>query len=90
MTVNLEISEDIALQALIFISEDNKRLAQFLATTGFNAKNIRENAALPDFLVGVLDYLLGNDSLLMAFCSNKNIDPKIVEPAKIYLEANCL
>lgn len=88
--LNRETSEDIALQALLFISEDTKRLSHFLKITGFSQKSIKENIMIPDFLIGVLDYLLSEDSLLLTFCSNKDIDPAIVEPAKIYLEAHTI
>ena len=84
--LNLETSQDIALQALIFIAEDTKRLSNFLKTTGLNSKEIRENSVLPGFLVGVLDYLLGNESLLLCFCSNKELDPTTIAPAKDFLE----
>ena len=86
-SVDLEISEDIALQALIFLSEDNKRLSRFFKITGLNAKNVQDISVLPEFFVAVLDYLLGDESLLLSFCSNKNVDPKAIEPAKIYLES---
>ncbi len=83
-----ENSENIALQALMFISQDSKRLSHFLDTTGLNASKMRENIVIPDFLVGVLDYLLSDDSLLLSFCSNSSIDPTAIEPAKACLEAN--
>ena len=86
--ISRESSEDIAVQALLFISEDTKRLSHFLETTGLSAKNMREHVILPDFLVGVLEYLLTDDSLLLTFCSNKSIDPDSIEPAKIYLQAH--
>ncbi len=83
----LESSENIALQALMFISQDTKRLHHFLEITGLNAGQMRENIVIPDFLVGVLEYLLSDDSLLLSFCSNQSIDPQAIEPAKNYLEA---
>ncbi len=89
-SLDRETSEDIALQALLFISEDAQRLSHFLKLTGFSQKNIKENMMIPDFLIGVLDYLLVEESLLLTFCSNKDIDPTIVEPAKIYLEAHTM
>ena len=62
-----EAAEMLAIQALGFIAEDTDRLAGFLAATGIPAEEIRAAAGAPDFLAGVLEHMLGDESLLIAF-----------------------
>jgi len=57
-------AEALAIQALTFIAEDGERLGQFLAATGIGPAQIRAASGEPGFLTGVLDYLVGDESLL--------------------------
>ena len=77
-----EAAEMLAIQALGFIAEDNDRLAGFLAATGIPAEEIRAAAGAPDFLAGVLEHMLGDESLLIAFALTAGIDPAEVARAR--------
>jgi hypothetical protein len=68
-------AEMLAIQAVAFIAEDPERLAVFLAVTGVEAGAIRNAARDSDFLVGVLEHMLGDESLLIAFADSAGIDP---------------
>ena len=72
----------LAIQALGFIAEDPQRLADFFAATGITAEQIRAVAAEPAFLAGVLEHMLGDESLLLAFAANAGIDPAEVARAR--------
>ena len=48
--------------------------------TGIEPSQLRARAADPTVLAGVLDYLLGNEADLLAFCSAVGIDP--AQPAR--------
>jgi hypothetical protein len=76
------LAEDMAVAALTFIAHDGERLGRFLALSGLEPGNLREAAAEPSFLVGVLDYLSGDEALLLAFASNFQIDPTSIATAQ--------
>jgi hypothetical protein len=65
----------LAIQALAFIAEDADRLDGFLALTGLERERIREAAREPSFLAGVLEHMLSNEDLLIAFSQSAGIDP---------------
>jgi len=77
-----EAAEMLAIQALGFIAEDPERLADFFASTGIPAEEIRVAAAAPGFLAGVLEHMLGDESLLIAFALSAGIDPAEVARAR--------
>ncbi len=77
-----EAAEMLAIQALGFIAEDSERLAGFLASTGIPAEEIRAAAGEPGFLAGVLEHMLGDESLLIAFALSAGIDPAEVARAR--------
>jgi hypothetical protein len=77
-----EAAEALAIQALTFIAEDPDRLGRFLNITGIEAGQIRAAAREPGFLAGVLEHMLGEESLLIAFASSAGIDPAAVARAR--------
>jgi hypothetical protein len=77
-----EAAETLAVQALTFIAEDPDRLGRFLDVTGIEAGQIRAAAREPGFLAGVLEHMLGDESLLIAFASSAGIDPAAVARAR--------
>jgi hypothetical protein len=68
----------IGIAALGFIAGEPERLGRFLALTGIGPDSIREAAREPDFLLGVLDYLVGDEALLVDFANQNEIDPEQV------------
>ena len=72
----------LAIQALGFLAEEPERLGAFLSVTGIPAESIREAAGEPGFLRGVLDHMLGNEELLIAFASSAGIDPAAIAKAR--------
>jgi hypothetical protein len=57
----------LAIAALTWLAEDGERLQRFLALSGLGPQNLRRAAEEPGFLVAILDYLAGNEPLLIAF-----------------------
>jgi hypothetical protein len=76
------LAEDMAVAALTFIAQDGERLGRFLTLSGLDPGNLREAAAEPGFLVGVLDYLSSDEPLLLAFAANFQIDPTAIATAQ--------
>jgi Protein of unknown function (DUF3572) len=76
-----EAAEMLAIQALAFIGEEPGRLGRFVNMTGVEGADIRGAAAEPGFLAGVLEHMLGDESLLTAFAASAGIDPAAVRRA---------
>jgi hypothetical protein len=70
-----EAAEMLAIQALGFIAEEPERFDRFLGITGIELSGIRAAAREPGFLAGVLEHMLGDESLLIAFATSTGIDP---------------
>ena len=81
-----EAAEALAIQALNFIAEEPERLNLFLVSTGIEAAEIRTAARDPDFLAGVLEHMLADESLLIAFADSAGIDPAAVARARSALD----
>jgi hypothetical protein len=77
-----EAAEMLAIQALAFIAEEPERLAAFLSVTGVTVEGIRDAAGEPSFLAGVLEHMLGDENLLLAFATGAGIDPASVGRAR--------
>src|SRR5271169_5537904 len=77
-----EAAETLAVQALAFIAEDPERLGAFLAASGIGPEAIRGAAREPGFLAGVLDHMLGDESLLLAFADSAGLDPASIARAR--------
>ncbi|MGE5536944.1 MAG: DUF3572 domain-containing protein [Acidobacteriota bacterium] len=71
----------MAIQALTFIAGDATRLGRFLAVTGIGPAEIREAAREPQFLAGVLDYLIADERLLTAFSVEVGLDLDLIVEA---------
>jgi len=72
----------LAIQALAFLAREPQRLAAFVSATGIPPGGIRDAASEPGFLAGVLDHMLGDESLLLAFAAGAGIDPAGIEKAR--------
>jgi Protein of unknown function (DUF3572) len=83
-----EAAEMLAIQALGFIAGEPERLEAFLAATGLTLDRLRESATEPDFLAGVLEHMLADESLLLAFAESAAIDPAAVARARNALGRN--
>ena len=75
------ISDDearvIALKALTFVASEPTRLGRFLALTGIEPDELRAAAASPGFLTGVLNHLLEDESMLVIFAAEHDLDPRL-------------
>jgi hypothetical protein len=77
-----ETAEMLAIQVLGFIAEEPERLNRFLGMSGIPLAQIRAAAREPGFLAGVLEHMLGEESLLIAFAASTGIDPAEVARAR--------
>ena len=85
MPISAQSAETLALAALAFILTDDDRLMAFLGATGLGADEIRERAGEADFLAGVMDFLLADEALLLAFTEDQVIAPDLPLRLRRYL-----
>jgi len=86
--VNRDEAERIAILAMTFLSEDDEVLGQFLALTGWTPAALQSEAARPAFFSAVLEFLLNDETLLLAFSTNSGIRPALIPAAHRQLEKN--
>jgi hypothetical protein len=77
-----QAATELAIAALSFLAGEPERLARFLALTGLGPQSLRAAAREPSFLLGVLDHVAGDETLLLAFASENEINPEDVERAR--------
>jgi hypothetical protein len=70
-------AEIVALKALAHLAIDVERLGRFLALSGVSPGDIRAAAADRQFLAGVLNYILQDESLLLTFTADEELDPRL-------------
>lgn len=66
-------AEELALQALTWLLAEDGLIHDFMATTGAAPDDLAHNAAQPEFLASVLDFLLLEDRWIMAFCDAQGL-----------------
>ena len=74
--------EALAIDALGFLAEDTERLTRFLSLTGLEPGNLRAAAQEPHFLGSVLDHLMSDEALLLAFCADRRLPPDAMVRAR--------
>jgi hypothetical protein len=83
--IDRKAAENLAVQALAYLAGEPELLARFLALSGIGPDTIRTAAADPQFLVGVLDYVAGDEHLLVAFADHVQMRPEAIARARTAL-----
>ena len=65
-------AERIAIEVLGWMASDDDIIGGFLGVSGASPDDIRKRASDPAFLGFVLDYLLSDDAMVMAFADATN------------------
>lgn len=78
-------AEEIAIRLLSYMATEPEHLSRFLALTGTGPDELRARAGSAEFQTAMLDHLLSDEALLLAFCGNENIDPGLIAPARFTL-----
>lgn len=63
-----ESAETLALRVLVWLLEDPVERTAFLSATGAAPSDLAAGAGDPGFLGAVLDFLLGDEARVLAFC----------------------
>lgn len=78
--MNSEDAQILALHALSFLLDETQRIEGFLRMTGIEPDDLRAIAGSKDGQAAILDYLLGNESLLLEFTAEEGCDDQ--DPAR--------
>ena len=73
--------EFIAIQALTFIASNPDHAERFLALSGIGFGDLRRAAADPGFLLGVMDYVVGDEPLLLLVAGETGVTPEALVQA---------
>lgn len=69
-------AETLALSAFAWVIAEPELRDRFLAMTGWQAEQLRDNLANPAFLAGVLDWLLAHEPTLLRYCAESGQEPE--------------
>jgi len=78
---NSEWAEEIVAKALSYLVHDPQIFSRFLELSGLKPEQIRSQINDRTFQTAILEFLLSDESLLLAFCSNCAVDPALIQPA---------
>ena len=81
-----EDAETLAVAALTFLAEDPETLGRFLGATGLGPETLRAAAAEPGFLAAVLEWVMGDEALLLVFAERRRIRPTMIAVARHVLD----
>ena len=83
--LTLEKAQTLALQALAWLAQESDRFDPFLAQSGTDLSELRARAGEPELLASVMDYLLSDEAMVLAFAGETGIDPSLVLRARASL-----
>jgi hypothetical protein len=78
-------AEMVALKAVAWIAADDDVLSRFVSLTGCGADELRSRISEPAFLGAILDFMLGDDSLVIAFTEREVMTPETPMLARVKL-----
>ncbi len=77
-----ENAEILALEGLGWLAGEEDGIQRFLKLSGIDPAELRQAAGNPETGVAVLDFLLGDEELLLGFCAHAQISPKVLHLAR--------
>jgi hypothetical protein len=80
-----EKAEILALEGLGWLAGEPDSIQKFLNLSGIDAADLRHAAGEPGTGAAVLDFLLGQDELLLRFCESAGLEPRQVHAARAAL-----
>lgn len=80
--LSIAASQELAVSVLGRLAVDADRLGRFLLSTGLDPTGIRAAAASSDFPVAVLDYVAGDEALLLEIAGELGCPPEHIMAAR--------
>ncbi|WP_170769294.1 DUF3572 domain-containing protein [Ruegeria lacuscaerulensis] len=85
MSITAQSAETLALNVLGWLVGNDELLPVFLGSTGASQGDLRERASEPEFLGSVLEFLMLDDSWVVAFCDANSVPYDLPAQAKAAL-----
>jgi hypothetical protein len=76
----------IGIEVLAALADDPPVLMRFMTETGLAPGDLAANAASPALLGAILDYVLGNEPLLLSIAAGRNLKPEDIAAAGALLQ----
>lgn len=73
--------EETAAAILGWLANEPDMLGRFLALSGVQPQQLRNAVNDPGFLAGMIDFLMGHEPTLLAFCEATGTKPETVSAA---------
>ncbi|HEY7764315.1 MAG TPA: DUF3572 family protein [Aestuariivirgaceae bacterium] len=80
-TMDADGAQAISLKALAFLAEDPGRFQRFINLTGVKPQAVASLVRETQFQVAVLEHLLGDERLLVEFCTAERLAPTLPSAA---------
>jgi hypothetical protein len=77
LPLSIDEAEVIALKALAFLIAAPERADRFLRLAGLEPNDLRARTGDRQFLAGVVEHLLADESLLIVFSQDNDMDPRL-------------
>ncbi len=77
-----EEAENLAIACLNLIAEETETLERFLSVTGLGPETLRHAASEPGFFAAVIEYMLGDESLLLIASERFKVRPTVFALAR--------
>ena len=85
MPISAQSAETLALNVLSWLVGNEELLPVFLGSTGASAQDLRDRASEPEFLGSVLEFLMLDDSWVIAFCDANSVPYDVPSQARAVL-----
>lgn len=85
MGTQQDAAQALALRALGYLAGEEGLLQGFLGQSGLDLATLRARAAEPELLGAVLDFILGDDSMVLALAAHLHCRPEEVLTARAAL-----
>ena len=83
--MNKDKATSYAINALLWLADNQQSLEVFLNASGANADDLRERAQDPEFLGFVLDFFMTSDELITTLSEDLKISPNQLHIARLTL-----
>jgi uncharacterized protein DUF3572 len=77
-----ERAEILALEALGWLAGQPEEMQRFLNLSGLDVAGLRDSAGTSEGAAALLDFLLGDEPLMLRFCADFQIDPRQMQIAR--------
>lgn len=83
--IGREAAETVAAQALAWLAGDPERINGFLVMSGLSPSELMQRAGDPRVLGAVLDHVMSDDGMVMAFCDAAGLAYTVPQAARAAL-----